>query len=184
MQKAHNSRVKGTQTISLGGHLLCFISTKKKEHAWTWKSDTSTTRSNARKPFLYIFSESFMLQRSPQLHRSSEIHSFCRWALKIPRSIPDQVPCEPPGCSCQIPKIFKIAKLRIDRSPGSNAVRTSYWDKSCGFCVGLGFWCRSGHHSTILDHQTNRESVEIEEIQSLSQDLCSWEIPKMFKTSR
>ena len=144
-----------------------------------------TTRSYGRKPFLYIFSESFMLQRYSQLHRSSEIHSFCRWALKIPRSIPDQVPSEPPGCSCQIPKIFKIAKLRIARSPGCDAVRTSYWDKSCGFCVGLGFWCRSESRTTkpTGSRWKSRKSSD-RHLRSAEIRSCSWEIPKMFKTSR
>ena len=62
-------------------------------------------------------------------------------------------------------KNIQIAKLRVGRTPGCDAVQTSYLDKSWGVCVALDFWYRSDHHSTISDHQSTRESMEIEEIQ-------------------
>ena len=66
--------------------------------------------------------------------------------------------------SCQISQTSKIAKLRIGRSPGSDAVQTSNLDKSCVFYVGLDFWCRSGHHSKISYHHTGRKVGKIAKI--------------------
>ena len=76
------------QRISLGGDLEGDKFTNKKELGPERPSDTSSTPSNARNPFLYIFSKLFMLQRSSQLRRSSEIHHFRRQAPQNPDSTP------------------------------------------------------------------------------------------------
>ena len=91
---------------------------------------TSPTSSNAWNPFPYIFSKLFMLQKSPQLRWSPEIHDFCRTKLQIltPHHLRSWIAIHP-----RVREILQVPKLHHDSSPAHGDARTLFSRVSARF---------------------------------------------------